>query len=257
MAKETYYFPHDYYARSDTKMEEMLDDYGSVGYGEYWMIAEILHEEEESRIELTERFYRVRAKMARMAIDTYKVFIDDCCTKYELMKQQEGYLTIARVDRNKDKRVSVKIGRSEAGKAGAAKRWGKNSNSHENDEEKMAIANGKMANDSKGKEIREKENNTSSKEEDINISADLIEKYKKEHWISWPSNKIIIKKKIEFTDLLKPYLEKYGADICNSFWKYWTEPNKSKSGQIRWEAEKFFDFPARLGTFKKNQNNNQ
>ena len=30
MAKETYYFPHDYYARSDTKMEEMLDDYGGA-----------------------------------------------------------------------------------------------------------------------------------------------------------------------------------------------------------------------------------
>lgn len=157
MGKNTYYFSHDYNARNDEKIIELIEDYGTVAYGEYWIIAELLHEEETGRIELTDRFYRLRAKQARMTIDTYKEFIDDCCKKYELLLCENGYISSERVDRNKEGRQIVRQERSEAGKAGANARWGKNSNCHQNDTESMAFTNGKMANDSKRKERKVKE----------------------------------------------------------------------------------------------------
>lgn len=237
MAKDTLWFPHDYNARNNDKMHELIDEYGSLGYGEYWIIAEMLHEEGSSRIELTERFYRVRAKAARMAIDTYKVFIEDCSSKYQLMIVKDGFLEMDRVERNKEKRTILKNGRSEAGKVGAAKRWAKNGNCHQNEAKNMAIANGKMANDAK--RIEDK-SNTPSIEGDINISAEV-----KIDWLK--------EKREKLAEIIKPYVDKYGKELCNDFWYYWGQPHK-KLKQLRYEGEKYFDVDARLRTFKSNAN---
>lgn len=46
MAKETFYFRHDYNARNDDKMLELRSTYGSEGYGVFWMIIETMAENE-------------------------------------------------------------------------------------------------------------------------------------------------------------------------------------------------------------------
>lgn len=46
MSKESYYFSHDYNARSDEKIVKLLKDEGWIGYGLYWAIVEKLHEAE-------------------------------------------------------------------------------------------------------------------------------------------------------------------------------------------------------------------
>ncbi len=45
MAKETFYFSHDYNARSDRKMVNLLMTCGVQGLGIYWCIVEMLYEE--------------------------------------------------------------------------------------------------------------------------------------------------------------------------------------------------------------------
>jgi len=45
MAKETFYFSHDYNARSDRKMINLLMTCGMEGIGIYWCIVEMLYEE--------------------------------------------------------------------------------------------------------------------------------------------------------------------------------------------------------------------
>jgi len=258
MAKDTLWFPHDYNARADEKTDEAIEDYGTVAYGEYWVIAEMLHEELEGKIELTDRFYRVRSKAARMDIATYKQFIEDCINKYMLFKLKDGYITSERVERNKDSRQAIRNKRAQAGKEGAAKRW-ENSKCHEkeaktmaNAKETIANANGKMANDSTGQDKTGQDNSIVSSKEDIYISDELKKKYEKNEWFKWKCADTIIRSKEAFKDKIKPFVEKYGADLCNDFWYYWTQPQTNKSGKIAWELEKKFDIDARLRTFRNN-----
>lgn len=74
------------------------------------------------------------------------------------------------------------------------------------------------------------------------------------------NNKIIIKednidsRKLKFASTLEPFVEIYGKDLLNGFYKYWTEPNKSKT-KFRQELEKTWDLERRLGTWAKNDKN--
>ncbi len=58
----------------------------------------------------------------------------------------------------------------------------------------------------------------------------------------------INKKEIEFKETIKPFVEKYGKDVCNKFFLYWTEPNKSKT-KLRYEMEKTWDVSRRLANW--------
>lgn len=43
--KNSYYFPHDYHARHDPKLERLRMDIGPIGDGIYWDVVEMLYEE--------------------------------------------------------------------------------------------------------------------------------------------------------------------------------------------------------------------
>lgn len=58
----------------------------------------------------------------------------------------------------------------------------------------------------------------------------------------------IIKKEIEFKESIKPFIPIYGKDICNKFYLYWSEPNKSKT-KLRYEMEKTWDVSRRLANW--------
>lgn len=70
-------------------------------------------------------------------------------------------------------------------------------------------------------------------------------------------------RKLKFATTLKPFEVKYGKDMLNAFYKYWTEPNKSNT-KFRYELEKTWSLDRRLETWSRNdknfqptQNNNQ
>ena len=46
MAKEAFYFNHDYTARNDDKILELRANFGAEGYGIFWMIVETMAENE-------------------------------------------------------------------------------------------------------------------------------------------------------------------------------------------------------------------
>ncbi|MDQ5928813.1 MAG: hypothetical protein QG594_591 [Bacteroidota bacterium] len=71
--------------------------------------------------------------------------------------------------------------------------------------------------------------------------------------------KVIVKenidsRKLKFASTLNPFLQTYGKDLLNSFFKYWTEPNKSGS-KFRQELEKTWSLERRLETWAKNDKN--
>lgn len=119
MANSKQWFPHDYNARNTDHTEDLIEEYGSMGYGEYWILVEMMHEDEKSTIELTDRFYKKRAKAAGLSIEEYKKFIEDCCNRLGIFDHQDGFITKERVYENKDKRQQIRQKRSEAGKRGA------------------------------------------------------------------------------------------------------------------------------------------
>ena len=68
------------------------------------------------------------------------------------------------------------------------------------------------------------------------------------------------KKKKEFSDTLKPFLETYGSKMLNEFYLYWTEPTQDKKPKLKFELEKTWSLERRLSTWKNYENkfgNNQ
>jgi hypothetical protein len=62
----------------------------------------------------------------------------------------------------------------------------------------------------------------------------------------------IDERKLKFATTLKPFLEKFGKDLLNDFYFYWTEPNKSNT-KFRQELEKTWDLERRLNQWAKNE----
>jgi hypothetical protein len=65
------------------------------------------------------------------------------------------------------------------------------------------------------------------------------------------TNKDIDVRKENFAHTLTPFLQTYGKDFLNDFYKYWVEPNKSNT-KFRMELEKTWDLSRRLETWAKN-----
>ena len=64
----------------------------------------------------------------------------------------------------------------------------------------------------------------------------------------------IDERKLKFASTLKPFIEIYGKDFLNDFYKYWTEPNKSNT-KFKQELEKTWSLERRLETWQKNDKN--
>jgi hypothetical protein len=45
MSKDTFYFPHDYHARTDHKIVKVMMRHGVAGVGVFWCLVEMLYEE--------------------------------------------------------------------------------------------------------------------------------------------------------------------------------------------------------------------
>jgi hypothetical protein len=61
----------------------------------------------------------------------------------------------------------------------------------------------------------------------------------------------IEQRKLKFADTLKPFLEKYGKEMMNDFYKYWTQPNRASS-KFKQELEKTWELSYRLETWARN-----
>lgn len=72
------YFQHDYYARCDGKIEDLIDDYGLLGYGAFWVIVERIHEQLGSlpvkRLQNIADEYHCSIQMLEDIVDKYGLF---------------------------------------------------------------------------------------------------------------------------------------------------------------------------------------
>ncbi len=62
----------------------------------------------------------------------------------------------------------------------------------------------------------------------------------------------IEERKLKFASTLQPFLNKYGKDLLNNFYKYWTEENKSGT-KFKQELEQTWNLERRLETWSANE----
>lgn len=113
------YFSHDYNTRNKKKLAAIIHDYKMTGYGLFWVIAEMLHEDAENWMGLDQLTYISIAKESGCEVGLITEFIRKCIDEYKVFIEQDGRFTTERVLRNIEKRLDIKEKRSKAGRAGA------------------------------------------------------------------------------------------------------------------------------------------
>lgn len=70
------------------------------------------------------------------------------------------------------------------------------------------------------------------------------------------AEKTIQAKKRDFANQLKPFLDAYGPDMLNEFYRWWAQPeNKAKPEYLRWEQESFWELSTRLKSWNEREVN--
>ena len=149
---ERFYFSHDYNARNDKKISALVREFKSAGYGIYWCMAEMLHEEGGS-LEFDELTISAIAKDLNEEIEFVETVIKKCISNFKLFHIDNDNILVAnRVNRNLDKRKTISEVRSVAGKNGAIAKQ-----TQAIAKQKEAIAEQNQAKERKEKENKEKE----------------------------------------------------------------------------------------------------
>ncbi len=243
MAKETFYFSHDYNTRTDKKIKALLVKHGYLGYGIFWAIIEDLYNNANALPNDCEGI----AYDLRTTPEIVKSILND----FGLFVINDVFFKSDSVQRRLDERNFKSLKASQS----AQKRWELeklNANAQNID----ANAVRTLSDGNAIKESKVKDNILLEKESKIDlVSAELKKKYEKNEWFLWNTAAIIISKKEKLKESLAPFVEKYGKDVCNDFWFYWGQPMANKSGKLAWENEKKFEIDARLRTFKNNDKN--
>lgn len=143
------WFSHDSNARNSKKLIRLRQRHGASGYGVYWMLIERLREEDGYT---SDKDYEMIAFDLRVDVELIRSVVED----FGLFEVSEDgrYFHAPGLD----ERMELKDVRSDAGKKGAAKRWGKNADRMAQDGKTMAndMANEDFANGIKEKKRKDK-----------------------------------------------------------------------------------------------------
>ncbi len=155
MAKEAFYFPHDYNAASDPKIVGLRIKFNNAeGYGIYFMILEAMAQEDDGTLKgAIDEIIAQLSLSYSLAIEQLKNVINFCIDK-ELFVLEENRLFSKRLLKHKEFREE----RKKSGKRGARSRW----------ENGSAIGSA-YAKERKGKEIKEKENTANAVSLNIDV----------------------------------------------------------------------------------------
>ena len=140
--KSTYYFSHDYTARQDEKIINLLIDLGYEGYGIFWAVIELLYQNDGYFINKCDRI--------AFAIQAESDIVKKVVSKYDLFKFNDQYIysdsILDRLDQRNEK--------SDKARESALKRWSK----HKRDANALRSGSGRNAiKESKVKESKVKE----------------------------------------------------------------------------------------------------
>jgi hypothetical protein len=122
MAKEVFYFPHDYDSAGDPKLQALLGEFGAVGYGVYWRLIEMLHADDNHVLQLKDYIYLAIAKQMLTDAKQVEAIVKQSIAVFDLFSSDGTCFWSERVFRNFEKRKEISAKRSESGKLGAIAR---------------------------------------------------------------------------------------------------------------------------------------
>lgn len=144
--KETFYFSHDYNARSDEKIKKLLVKHGFLGYGIYWAIIEDLYQ-------------NANAMRTDYECIAYELRVDESCIKsiindFDLFEIEGGVFGSLSVQRRLDERDK----KSKKARESALYRWNKN-NKNANAMRTQCDSNAIKERKGKERKVKDKEKN--------------------------------------------------------------------------------------------------
>ena len=132
MKKETFYFSHDYTARSDEKIKNLIYDFGYEGYGIYWSLIEELYQNANA---LRTNYKRIAFDM-RVDENTIQSIIEN----FDLFIVENEFFGSLSVQR----RLDMRNDKSSKARESAQKRWTKDANALPTQSECNAIKESKV-----------------------------------------------------------------------------------------------------------------
>lgn len=165
--KEAYYFSHDANARNDPKILAMRSEYGVEGYGRFWILIEMLREQSDYKLKLTQ--YTCKALALQMQCNPHDAeqFLQDCIDEFELFSTDGTYFWSESLMR----RMAEKDKKSKQARKAAMARWNKEKDDEDpqekNADAKHSQCDSNAIKERKGKDI---DNNTCSNSESPNDS---------------------------------------------------------------------------------------
>ena len=200
MSKDTYYFSHDYNARTDEKIKLLIRKHGLKGYGIFWAIIEDLYNNANAlRLDCEGIAFELRED-----IETIKSVIQD----FDLFQIKDNYFGSLSVQ----DRLNKRLGKSAKARESAFLRWNKsegNANAMQTHSEGNAIKESKVKEkkekESKVKETSYRDNIVLSENENekliseygqdfVNACYDLLSSYKIEKSYTTKSDYLTIKR---------------------------------------------------------------
>lgn len=161
--KKVYYFQHDYNPTNDPKIICLLGNYGGLGYGVYWRIIEMLHEEEIHKLPFKIYIFEAIAKQMLANAKQIEAIINDCI-KYELLEKNDTLFWSNRVLKNIERQQEISIKRADSGRIGGKAK------------QMLSKTKQNVAKERKGKEIKINYNiNTNTVlSDDNNINKEIV-----------------------------------------------------------------------------------
>lgn len=214
------YFSHDANMRNDPKVKALRKKFQD-GYAVYNMFLEYLTDCVLFEVEMTDLEFEILSGDFDVDVEILKEILDYCIKIGLLIKSENVFFSNGlkkRLQPVLDKRNNAKT---------------------------------KFLQQKLGKEIQETQKNLVSVTE--KTQSKVKESKGKESKVK-NSKEDISARKLKFSSTLEPFLETYGKELLNDFYKYWTEPNISKT-KFRKELERTWDVERRLATWAKNDKN--
>jgi hypothetical protein len=141
--KDTFYFSHDYNARSDDKIKPILRKFGMLGYGIFWSIIEDLYNNANA----------LRTDYESIAFDLHSEanIIKSIINDFDLFVVKDCFFGSLSVQ----KRLEERNSKSLKAKESAFKRWNKDANALPTHSERIEIGcDSNAIKERKGKEIK-------------------------------------------------------------------------------------------------------
>lgn len=91
--KETNWFSHESTCHSSSQMLALIGKYGSAGYGNWWILVEILRQQDDYKYEISKKYsFGALTAATRLSEDEVKAFIHECIHEYDLLQSDGEYI---------------------------------------------------------------------------------------------------------------------------------------------------------------------